>query len=61
MPNWVETIETNMESCPSAEEIQREVEVTGGRLSPAELWLKKRDEELKNELGSEIHQCHSDA
>ncbi|GAI60543.1 unnamed protein product, partial [marine sediment metagenome] len=24
MPNWVETVETAMEDCPSAEELERE-------------------------------------
>ena len=44
--NWVVKIRTNMENCPSAEEIQREVEASGGSLSATELWSKKREEEL---------------
>ena len=48
MPNWVERIETAMEGCPSPEEIQKETEASGGKLSPAELWLKRQAEGINN-------------
>ncbi|GAI75548.1 unnamed protein product [marine sediment metagenome] len=48
MPNWVIRIETAIKNSPSPEEIAREVEASGGKLSPVDLWLKKQAEELKN-------------
>ncbi|GAJ03660.1 unnamed protein product, partial [marine sediment metagenome] len=41
MPNWVVRIETAMEDCPSPEEIAREVEASGGKLSVVRVWQRK--------------------
>jgi len=47
MTNWIELIETNMENCPSAEEIEREVKTSGGKLSATELWKSKVAKEAR--------------
>lgn len=61
MPNWVERVETAMEGCPSPEEIAKEVEASGGKLSPIELWLKKQAGELKDgKLDREVPGSNSD-
>ena len=46
--NWVVRIETVMKNSPSPEEIAKEVEASGGKLSAAQVWLRKQAEELKN-------------
>lgn len=48
MANWVERIETAMESCPSPQEIAAEIKASGGKLSPVRLWLKKQAKEVEN-------------
>ncbi|MBA7518281.1 hypothetical protein ES705_10350 [subsurface metagenome] len=47
MTNWVVRIETAMKNSPSPEVIAREVEASGGKVSPVDLWLKKEEEALK--------------
>ena len=50
MANWVIRIETATKNSPSPEEIAREVEASGGKLSPVEVWLKKEAGELNGKL-----------
>jgi len=52
MPNWVMRIETAMKESPSPEEIAREVEASGGKLSVVRLWQRKLVEELKRREGN---------
>lgn len=52
MPNWVVRIETAMKESPSPEEIAREVEASGGKLSVVEIWQRKLAEDLKQREGN---------
>ena len=52
MPNWVIRIETAMQESPSPEEIAREVEASGGKLSVVRVWQRKLEEELKQREGN---------
>ena len=52
MPNWVIRIETAMQESPSPEEIAREVEASGGKLSVVKVWQRKLEEELKQREGN---------
>jgi len=46
MPNWVIRIEAAMKESPSPEEIAREVEASGGKLSVVRLWMRGLAEDL---------------